>query len=80
MEARPALRFGYEPIKDQAQQVSFDIPVLIRMYDLQSNQNPRSDVPDFWDVWTRSDKGKRDVDWKMIADDWHGKTDDDNKS
>lgn len=49
-----------------------ELPVLVRMNDLPKEQQPQSDDPDFWDVWI----GKtRDVDWKQIADDWQGKTD-----
>lgn len=50
-----------------------ELPVLVRMNDLPSNQTPKSDDPDFWDVWTRSDKGEREVNWKKVADDWQGK-------
>lgn len=50
-----------------------ELPIMVRMNDLPENQTPKSDDPDFWDVWTRSDKGKRDVDWNIIADDWQGR-------
>lgn len=35
---------------------------------LPENQRPKSDDPDFWDVW--SNKSPRDVQWKAITDDW----------
>jgi len=50
-----------------------ELPVLVRMNDLPEEQRPRSDDPDFWDVWTG--KETRDVDWMRIADDWQGRTD-----
>ncbi|HOV80082.1 MAG TPA: ATP-binding protein [Bacillota bacterium] len=49
-----------------------ELPVLVRMNDLPKEQQPQSDDPDFWNVWTC--KETRDVDWKKIADDWQGKT------
>ena len=48
-----------------------ELPLLVKMNDLPEEQRPRSDDPDFWDVWTG--KSSRDVDWKSIADDWQGK-------
>ena len=51
-----------------------ELPVLVKMNDLPRAQQPRSDDPDFWDVWTgKNDNGdavERNVDWKSIADDW----------
>lgn len=48
-----------------------ELPVLVRMNDLQKEQQPQSDDPDFWNVWTGIKT--RDVDWKQIADDWQGR-------
>jgi hypothetical protein len=45
-----------------------ELPVLVRMNDLPKNQQPQSDDPDFWDVWTG--KKERNVDWNEIADIW----------
>jgi DNA helicase HerA-like ATPase len=45
-----------------------ELPVLVRMRDLPKENQPQSDDPDFWDVWTG--KEAREVDWKGIADDW----------
>ncbi len=45
-----------------------ELPVLVRMNDLPKNQQPQSDDPDFWDVWTG--KETRDVNWEEVAKDW----------
>lgn len=50
-----------------------ELPVLVKMNDLPQSQQPHSDDPDFWDVWTGNDV-KRKVDWKPIADIWQGKS------
>lgn len=51
-----------------------ELPLLVKMNDLPKSQQPRSDDPDFWNVWTRrDDEGKsmqRSAHWKPIADDW----------
>ena len=51
-----------------------ELPVLVRMNDLPKSQQPHSDDPDFWNVWTRKDEHgqsvKREVDWQAIADEW----------
>lgn len=53
-----------------------ELPVLVRMNDLPRDQQPRSDDPDFWDVWTGKDSKdnavKRKAEWKPIADEWQG--------
>lgn len=50
-----------------------ELPVLVKMKDLPENQRPRSDDPDYWNVWTNSGPGVRDVDWQAIANHWQGK-------
>jgi DNA helicase HerA-like ATPase len=54
-----------------------ELPVLVRMDELPKTQQPHSDDPDYWNVWTGMDAdGKqihRKVDWKPIADEWQGK-------
>lgn len=54
-----------------------ELPVLVKMNDLPKTQQPHSDDPDYWEVWTGFDEDgvevKRDVNWKQIADDWQGK-------
>ncbi len=51
-----------------------ELPVMVRMSELPDGQQPRSNDPDFWAVWTGQDSnGKtvvRRVDWQNIADDW----------
>ncbi len=47
-----------------------ELPLLVKMNDLPKVQQPQSDDPDFWDVWTR--KKNRDTNWQEIADDWQG--------
>jgi DNA helicase HerA-like ATPase len=44
------------------------LPILVEMNELKPEHRPKSDDPDFWDVWTR--KEEREVDWKKLADDW----------
>lgn len=50
-----------------------ELPILVRMNDLPKEQQPQSDDPDFWDVWTG--QVTRDIEWKRITDDWQGETD-----
>ena len=47
-----------------------ELPVLVRMNDLPWEQQPRSDDPAFWRVWTGEDI--RSSDWSAIAHDWQG--------
>lgn len=56
-----------------------ELPVLVKMNDLPKVQQPHSDDPDFWDVWTGASKTARDIDWKKIADDWQQKKYGDNE-
>lgn len=46
------------------------IPILVEMNELKPEHRPKSEDPDFWDVWTRAEE--REVDWKKLADDWQG--------
>jgi len=46
------------------------IPILVEMNELKPEHRPKSEDPDFWDVWTRTEK--REVDWKGLAEDWQG--------
>ena len=50
-----------------------ELPVLVKMNDLPQSQQPHSDDPDFWNVWTCKDV-ERKADWKPIADYWQGKS------
>lgn len=47
-----------------------ELPVLVKMNDLPIDQQPRSDDPEFWKVWTG--KERRNTDWNAISDDWQG--------
>ena len=47
-----------------------ELPVLVKMNDLPKQQQPRSDDPEFWNVWTGEEKRK--IDWNTIAEDWQG--------
>ena len=47
------------------------IPVLLEIMNLDPSQRPESEDPDFWAVWTG--KERREIDWKVIADEWQGK-------
>lgn len=51
------------------------LPILVEMNELKPEHRPKSDDPDFWDVWTR--KEEREVDWKKLANDWQNLKDDD---
>ena len=46
-----------------------ELPVMVRMNYLKENHRPKSDDPDYWDVWI----GDRKADWKPIAEDWQEK-------
>lgn len=45
-----------------------ELPIMVRMNDLNPEETPLSNDPDFWNVWTGIKE--REVDWKKIADDW----------
>lgn len=51
-----------------------ELPILVRMNDLPTSQQPRSDDPDFWGVWIGKDSAgepiQRTADWAPIARDW----------
>jgi uncharacterized protein len=53
-----------------------ELPLLVKMKDLPKSQQPRSDDPDFWNVWVGKDENGnpaiRETNWKPIADDWQG--------
>ena len=60
-----------------------ELPVLVKMNDLPQDQQPHSDDPDFWDVWTgeneKGEKVEREVDWKQVADEWQQRVSFDNQ-
>ncbi len=51
-----------------------ELPVLVQMNHLSAEHRPRSDDPDYWNVWTGQDQNgnpvTREVNWKEVADDW----------
>jgi uncharacterized protein len=51
-----------------------ELPLLVKMNDLPKKHQPRSDDPDFWNVWTgRDDIGGpvvRPADWTEVCDQW----------
>ena len=51
-----------------------ELPVLVKMKNLTKEQQPHSDDPDFWDVWTRKDAdGKlveRTANWEAVVKEW----------
>lgn len=49
-----------------------ELPILVRMNNLNKKEQPYSNDPEFWDVWTK--KEERAVAWKAISDDWQMKT------
>lgn len=53
-----------------------ELPVMVRMNDLEKSKQPQSVDPDYWDVWTGKDPGGnpvvREPNWKAVADDWSG--------
>ena len=44
------------------------LPILVEMNELKPEHRPKSEDPDFWDVWTR--QVEREVNWKELADEW----------
>jgi hypothetical protein len=44
------------------------IPILVEMRELERKYQPRSNDPDFWEVWTG--ESERPSDWGAIADEW----------
>ena len=51
-----------------------ELPVLVKMKNLTKEQQPHSDDPDFWDVWTRKEAdGKlveRTANWEAVVKEW----------
>lgn len=44
------------------------VPVMVEMRSLNAEQRPRSETPDFWNIWTSN--SDEEVDWKPIVDEW----------
>lgn len=47
------------------------IPTLVDINDLPKNSRPKSDNPDFWNIWIG--EKERSLDWKPIVDEWQKK-------
>ncbi len=51
-----------------------ELPILVKMKSLTKEQQPHSDDPDFWDVWTRKDEDgnavERNADWDGVVKEW----------
>jgi len=45
-----------------------ELPVMVQMKYLDKGNRPKSDDPDYWDVWTG--KEERNINWEEIALDW----------
>ena len=43
-----------------------ELPVMVRMNYIKENHRPKSDDPNYWNVWI----GDHKADWKPIAEDW----------
>ena len=50
-----------------------ELPVYLRINHLPKPQRPRSDDPDFWNVWIGEEN--RQIDWKAIAENWQRQPD-----
>lgn len=48
--------------------MAVELPVLVRMNDLKKEEQPYSNDPEFWKVWTKQEE--RSVNWKPIVEDW----------
>ncbi len=47
------------------------IPTLVDIKDLPKGNRPKSDNPDFWNIWIG--EKERTIDWKPIVDEWQKK-------
>ena len=50
--------------------IAAKVPALVEVKHLEDGQRPKSDDPDFWNVWTNEEP--RPIDWDKIASDWAG--------
>jgi len=46
------------------------IPLLVEIRELEKEHRPKSEDPDFWEVWTG--ESERNEAWKSIAEEWQG--------
>ena len=58
-----------------------ELPLLVRMNDLPTEHQPKSEDPDFWNVWTgRDEKGSevlRPAKWGEVCEQWQKRADND---
>ncbi|MDN5912862.1 MAG: DUF87 domain-containing protein [Yaniella sp.] len=51
-----------------------ELPIAVEMRELSFDKRPRSEDPDFWNVWSGQDEHgkhiKREVNWASVAEDW----------
>ena len=47
-----------------------ELPVMVQMNYLDVAKRPKSNDPNYWDVWTITDDNALKADWKAIADNW----------
>lgn len=45
-----------------------ELPIMVRMNDLEENKRPQSEDPAFWKVWTGEEQ--RLIDWDPVIDEW----------
>ncbi|QCZ92815.1 ATP-binding protein [Salinimonas iocasae] len=51
-----------------------ELPVVVKMNNLEEAQRPHSDDPDFWEVW--SNQSERSISWEDVAEEWQQRNDD----
>ena len=56
--------------------IASKVPALVEVKQLEDDQRPESDDPDFWNVWTN--EAPRPIDWDRITSDWIGAEADNN--
>lgn len=47
-----------------------ELPVLVQMNYLEKAHRPKSDDPEYWNIWTSTEENPRIVDWEKVADSW----------
>lgn len=47
-----------------------ELPVLVQMNYLEKAHRPKSDDPEYWQIWTSRGETARKVDWSKVADNW----------
>lgn len=45
-----------------------ELPIMVQMRYLEKDHRPKSDDPDYWDVWIGNEK--REINWEEIVQDW----------